>query len=211
MTTDNRQRTTDQKQILVATGNAGKIRELEELLAGLPLVLRGLKEFPEIAEVEETGASFEENARLKATGYALQTGFRTLADDSGLEVDALSGAPGVFSARYAGENAGDAENIAKLLKELGANANRRARFVCLMAIGSENGEIEFTAKGVCEGIIAANPSGANGFGYDPIFIPDGFDRTFAEISAGEKHKISHRGRAMKKIIQYLREFYGTSG
>ena len=211
MTTDNRQRTTDQKQILVATGNAGKIRELEELLAGLPLVLRGLKEFPEIAEVEETGASFEENARLKATGYALQTGFRTLADDSGLEVDALSGAPGVFSARYAGENAGDAENIAKLLKELGANANRRARFVCLMAIGSENGEIEFTAKGVCEGIIAANPSGANGFGYDPIFIPDGFDRTFAEISAGEKHKISHRGRAMKKIIQYLRDFYGTSG
>jgi XTP/dITP diphosphohydrolase len=201
--------TTDKGQILVATGNAGKIREMEEFLAGLPLILRGLKEFPNVLEVEETGATFEENAILKAKGYAAQTGLRTLADDSGLEVDALDGAPGVFSARYAGEFAGDEEKIAKLLDETGKTENRSARFVCAMAIAEETGEIKFLATGSCEGKIALNPRGTKGFGYDPIFIPDGFDLTFGELSGEVKQKISHRARAMEKIIQYLHDFYGT--
>jgi XTP/dITP diphosphohydrolase len=197
------------RQILVATGNAGKIRELEEFLADLPVVLRGLKEFPDVPEVEETGATFAENAGLKATGYAVQARLWTLADDSGLEVDALNGAPGVFSARYAGENASDAEKIGKLLGELGKTNNRRARFVCAMAVADENGEIKFVSEGICDGQIALKPRGAKGFGYDPIFIPDGFSETFGELSNEVKRKISHRARAMEKIIQYLRRFYGT--
>lgn len=207
---NNEQRTTDNGQLLVATGNAGKIRELEEFLADLPLVLRGLKEFPNVSEVEETGATFAENAGLKAFGYAVQTGLWTLADDSGLEVDALGGAPGVFSARYAGENASDAEKIAKLLSELGENDNRRARFVCAMAVADESGEIKFFSEGVCDGQIALKPRGIKGFGYDSIFVPDGFEQTFGELSNEVKRKISHRARAMEKIIQYLRGFYSTS-
>lgn len=201
--------TNSNRQLLVATGNAGKIIEMEELLANLSLILRGLKEFPNIREVEETGVTFMENAILKAKEYALQTGIWTVADDSGLEVEALNGAPGVFSARYAGENAGDDEKIDKLLNELGASDDRRARFVCVVAIADQRGEIKFLAEGVCSGQIALNPRGTKGFGYDPIFIPDNFDRTFGELSGAVKQKISHRGQAMKKIIQYLRGFYGT--
>jgi XTP/dITP diphosphohydrolase len=208
-TNSNGQLTTDNRQLLVATGNAGKIKEMEEFLAGLPLILRGLKEFSNVFEVEETGATFTENAILKAKGYAVQTGFRTLADDSGLEVEALGGAPGVFSARYAGENAGDEEKIAKLLDKLGETKDRRARFVCAMAVSDETGEIKFVSEGICDGRIALNPRGIKGFGYDPIFIPDGFDETFGELSGEIKQKISHRARAMKKIIQYLRRFYDT--
>ncbi|HEY0430107.1 MAG TPA: RdgB/HAM1 family non-canonical purine NTP pyrophosphatase [Pyrinomonadaceae bacterium] len=204
---DNGQRTTDDFQILIATGNAGKVSEMKELLADLPFVLRNLKEFPKICEVEETGSTFTENAALKATGYAVQTGLWTLADDSGLEVDALGGAPGVFSARYAGKNAGDAEKIAKLLGELGETSARRARFVCAVALADEAGDIKFQATGVCNGVIALTSSGVKGFGYDPIFVPDGFDQTFGELSGEVKQKISHRARAMKKIIQYLRDFY----
>lgn len=210
MMTNNEQRTTDDRQLLAATGNAGKIRELKEILADFPIALRDLGEFFGISEVEETGATFEENAILKAKGYAVQTGLWTLADDSGLEVATLGGAPGVYSARYAGKNAGDKEKIAKLLSELGDNNNRRARFVCAMAIADETGDIKFLAEGICDGKISVNPSGTNGFGYDPIFIPDGFDKTFGELSGDVKQKISHRGRAMKKIIQYLRCFYGAS-
>jgi len=209
-TTNNGQLTTDNAQLLVATGNAGKVRELKEFLADLPVVLRDLSEFPNVSEVEETGATFAENAILKAEGYAVQTGFWTLADDSGLEVEALGGAPGVFSARYAGENAGDEEKIAKLLGELNHTGNMSARFVCAMAIADETGEIKFLSEGVCDGKITVNPSGTNGFGYDPVFIPDGFDETFGELSGDVKQKISHRGRAMEKIIQYLRRFYGAS-
>jgi XTP/dITP diphosphohydrolase len=208
---NNEQLTTNNRQLLVATGNAGKVRELKEFLIDLSIVLRDLNEFPGVSEVEETGATFEENAILKAKGYAVQTGIWTLADDSGLEVEALGGAPGVFSARYAGENAGDKEKITKLLNELGDNNNRRARFVCAMAIADETGEVKFLYEGVCDGKISVNPSGTNGFGYDPIFIPDGFDETFGELSSDVKQKISHRGRAMEKIIQYLRRFYGACG
>lgn len=209
ISTNDDRRATSGEQLLIATGNAGKIREMEELLADLPLILRGLKEFPDVAEVEETGATFEENAVLKAGGYALQTGLWTVADDSGLEVEALDGAPGVFSARYAGENASDAEKIAKLLGEMKNATGRRARFVCSVAVADEKGSIKFLADGECAGRIALTASGTKGFGYDPIFVPDGYRETFGELSGDIKRQISHRARAMKKIIQYLRAFYGT--
>lgn len=200
----------DKFQILAATTNIGKIRELEKLLADLPLTLRNLKEFSGAAEVEETGATFAENAVLKAQAYAKQCGMPTLADDSGLEVEALGGAPGVFSARYAGKDADYEKKIGFLLKNLGQESERRARFVCVLAIADETGEIKFTAEGVCPGKIALNSRGTNGFGYDPVFIPDGFTQTFGELPEKIKRKISHRAQASEKIIRYLRDFYGVS-
>ncbi len=197
-------------ELLIATKNAGKIIELEELLADLPMRLRGLNNFPNVFEAEETGATFAENAVLKANSYALQTGLWALADDSGLEVEALYGAPGVFSARYAGEKANDEDRIEKLLKELSNISERRAKFVCAMAVADEKGEIKFIAEGVCSGKIALTASGTNGFGYDPIFIPDGFSNTFGELSNEIKRQISHRSRATMKIIQQLRRFYAAS-
>ncbi len=201
-------------KLLVATNNAGKINELNELLADLPIQLFGLKHFENTFEPEETGSTFAENAILKANSYALQTGFWALSDDSGLEVTALNGAPGVFSARYAGENATDKERIVKLLDELAAtnDESRRARFVCAMAIADETSKIKFLAEGVCDGKIALKPRGANGFGYDPIFVPDGYEQTFGELSSAIKGKISHRSRAIVKIMRFLRDFprfYGT--
>jgi XTP/dITP diphosphohydrolase len=195
-------------KLVVGTYNAGKIKELNELLDGSPVEFFGLKSFENIADVAETGAVFEENAVLKAKSYALQTGFWALSDDSGLEVDALGGAPGVYSARYAGETAGDAERIEKLLKELAETGDkeRRARFVCVMAVSDEKGEIRYLAEGVCDGKIAEEPRGANGFGYDPIFVPEGFEQTFGELSSTVKGEISHRARAIKKIIRFLRIF-----
>ncbi len=196
----------NQFQILVATSNVGKIRELGKLLTELPVSLRSLSEFPNISEVEETGGTFAENAVLKAKGYAIQTKVWSLADDSGLEVEALGGAPGVYSARYAGENTNYETKIAKLLNELEQTTNRNARFACVMAISDEKGKIKFLAEGACNGKIALSPQGRNGFGYDPIFIPDGFEQTFGEISDEIKQKISHRAKATKKIIRYLRDF-----
>ena len=201
-------------KLLVATNNAGKIKELNAALADLPIELFGLKHFENTFEPEETGATFTENAILKANSYARQTGFWSLSDDSGLEVEALNGAPGVFSARYAGENATDQERIVKLLDELTetGDKSRRARFVCAMAIADETGEIKFLAEGICAGKIALNPRGANGFGYDPIFIPDGYEQTFGELSSAIKGKISHRSRAIVKIMRFLRtftQFYGS--
>jgi XTP/dITP diphosphohydrolase len=195
-------------QILIATKNSGKILELKKLLADLPIELLSLKDFPDIVEVDETGATFAENAALKARGYALQTGVSALADDSGLEVDALGGAPGIHSARYAGENASDAARIEKLLEELSKtrNENRTARFVCAMSIADRNGEVVYTAEELCEGTIAFNRRGQNGFGYDSVFIPSGFEETFGELAESIKQKISHRGRASIKIIRYLLDF-----
>ena len=194
--------------ILLATGNSGKIKELKELLADLPLQMLGLNEFSNAREVEETGETFAENAVLKASGYALQTGLWALADDSGLEVAALGGAPGVLSARYGGKDSTDEEKIIKLLEELKKTRDkkRHARFVCAMAISDESGEIRFLAEGVCDGAIAVTHSGTRGFGYDPIFIPEGFDRTFGELESEIKMKISHRARAIKKIIRFLGAF-----
>lgn len=195
-------------QLLIATKNSEKVKELECLLADLPLRLRSLNDFSNIVEAEETGETFSENAVLKARSYALQTGLLSLADDSGLEVEALGGAPGVFSARYAGRSATDAEKIKKLLGELSGkeDENRRARFVCAMAICEARGEIKFLTEEICAGKIALKAAGTNGFGYDAVFIPDGFEQTFGELSKDTKQQISHRGRAAQKIIQYLRDF-----
>ena len=195
-------------EILIATKNRGKIRELSELLANFPVKLRGLDEFPSIGDVAETGATFTENAILKAKSYAAQTGIYALADDSGLEISALDGAPGVFSARYAGERASNEEKIYKLLSEINKTGtkDRSARFVCVMAFADQTGEIICVEKGICRGRIAEKPSGAGGFGYDPIFIPEGFEQTFGELPAVEKQKISHRAFAADKIIRFLRDF-----
>lgn len=197
-------------ELLIATRNAGKIRELEELLADLPVKLRSLNDFPGIIEPEETGATFAENAVLKASDYARQTGIWALADDSGLEVEALGGAPGILSARYAGVEASDAERIAKLLGELEKAENRAARFVCAMAIADKTGGTRFQAEGICGGEITDAARGTKGFGYDPVFVPEGFSETFGELSGEVKSQISHRARAVNKIIAYLRAFYALS-
>jgi XTP/dITP diphosphohydrolase len=198
--------------IVVATKNVGKVRELKELLVDLPLQLKDLNEFPNISEPEETGVTFAENAVIKANSYALQTGLWSLADDSGLEVEALGGVPGVYSALYAGENATDGERITKLLNELKKNSDekRLARFVCAMAISDEKGEIKFLTEGVCEGKIALSASGKNGFGYDPIFVPLDFQQTFGELSGEIKQKISHRAKAVENIITFLHGFQALS-
>lgn len=198
----------DPFQLLIATNNPGKIVELNDLLSDLPVNLRSLQDFPKIPDVEETGTTFEENAILKAQSYAKQTGLFAVADDSGLEVEALNGEPGVFSARYAGENATNEEKIKKLLQNLekSGDKQRKAKFVCVMAISDEKGEIKFLAKGICRGKIARTPYGINGFGYDPIFIPDGFEQTFGELSGKIKRKLSHRAEASAKIIRFLHDF-----
>ena len=193
--------------LLIATRNPGKVTELTALLGGLPVRLRALAEFPEIAEVEETGATFAENAELKASAYARASGIWALADDSGLEVDSLGGAPGVLSARYAGGRS-DSERVEYLLREIGKtnNADRSARFVCTIALVDETGQIMHRAEGVCEGMIAAYPRGNCGFGYDPVFIPEGFEQTFGELPVSIKQEISHRARAISQIFGFLRDF-----
>ncbi len=199
--------TTSQPVLLIATRNLGKVREFAQLLDGVPLRVLNLAEFPDTTEVEETGATFAENALLKARLYAAQTGVRTLADDSGLEVDALGGAPGVYSARYAGTNASDAERTARLLVELkrSTDARRRARFVCVIALFNPDGEHAHTFTGTCEGTIATAPRGSHGFGYDPIFVPDGYTQTFGELPREVKQDISHRSRALRAALEFLRE------
>jgi len=195
-------------KLLIATNNPGKITELKPLLAGAPYDLIGLSHFPSVIEVDETGLTFSENARLKAIGYSQQTGLLSLADDSGLEVEALDGRPGVLSARYGGTDSTFAEKMAKLLGELRetGKTTRRARFVCSMAVSSPAGEILCTADGICDGMIAPSPRGMGGFGYDPLFVPDGFQQTFGELDSIVKQKISHRSMAFEQIIPFLRHF-----
>lgn len=192
-------------QLLAATNNKGKIKELTDLLAELPFALKALNDFDNISEVEETGTTFEENAVLKATNYAKQTGIWALADDSGLEIEALGGAPGVYSARYGGTESDYSEKIGLILDEIfqTGSENRLAQFVCVIAVSNEKGEINYLAKGVCRGKIAFAPAGTNGFGFDPIFIPDGFEQTFGELSSEIKQKISHRAIASAEIIRFL--------
>ncbi|MCA1613408.1 MAG: RdgB/HAM1 family non-canonical purine NTP pyrophosphatase [Acidobacteria bacterium] len=194
-----------QAELLLATKNRGKVRELTELLAGIPLRLRNLAEFPSVPTPEETGATFAENAELKARFYAAQTGLMALADDSGLEADALGAAPGVHSARYAGENATDEERVALLLAEMRASgvSTRRARFVCAVALFDPRLMACELFEGTCEGRIGFEPRGSNGFGYDPVFIPDGFDQTFAQLHTEIKQRISHRAQALRAARLYL--------
>jgi XTP/dITP diphosphohydrolase len=196
---------TSPNELLIATTNQGKIVELRSLLHSLPLSLRGLAEFPSTEEVEETGVTFSDNAVLKARAYAGQTGLWTLADDSGLEVDALGGAPGVFSARYGGEGLNDAQRVERLLDELSKHAGqeRSARFICVIAIADPQGHIANISTGRCEGQVAPSPRGTGGFGYDPVFIPDGFNQTFGELSPEIKQKISHRALALQGARAFL--------
>lgn len=179
-------------------------------MKNLPVRLKSLDEFENIQEVAETGRTFAENAKLKAESYAIQTNCWALADDSGLEVEALNNAPGVFSARYAGADADDSANINKLLSELKKvnGENRRAVFVCAAAVSDEKGKTQYIAEGMCGGTIAHEPKGSNGFGYDSIFIPDNFERTFGELSYEIKQKISHRSRALEKIFAFFTENAG---
>jgi len=202
-----------QQVVLIATLNSGKLLELRELLRDLPFTLRDLNSFPLIEPVEETGATFVENASLKARSYAQQTRLITLADDSGLEVSCLDGAPGVRSARYAGEGASDEKRTNKLLAELSkrSSTDRTARFVSAVAIANTAGLILNISRGVCEGRIATVPRGPNGFGYDPIFIPNGYDQTFGELSAEVKSQISHRAHALKDTTDFLRSLTMRSG
>lgn len=197
--------------IVLATGNPGKIRELRELLRDIPFELKSLSDFDDIKEVEETGSTFRENAVIKACGFAQQTRLVSLADDSGLEIEALGGAPGVESARFAGAGAGYDVKIAKLLGLLdeSGDTERRARFVCVMALSDSSGRVIHAVEGICAGSIAHSPRGNIGFGYDPIFVPDGFDQTFSELGDDVKQRISHRARATELIIRYLLHFTGV--
>ena len=189
--------------LLVATHNAGKLAELRNLLRDAPYALASLADVGIDADVDETGATLEENAALKATTYARLSGLPTLADDSGLEVDALGGAPGVHSARYAGASATDADRIAKLLANLAPHKPPwTARFRCVIAIARDAGAPELRA-GACEGVIIAAPRGENGFGYDPVFLLPEYGKTMAELSDAEKNRVSHRGRAARKAAQAL--------
>jgi len=199
--------------LVVATLNQGKLEEIRQLLDDLPFQLYALADFSDVKSVPETGETFIENASLKAAGYAKQTGWLTLADDSGLEVDALGGAPGVLSARYAGEAASDAARINKLLAELSGVAveNRTARFVCAIAIANSEGSILNVSTGTCEGRIDLASHGEHGFGYDPVFIPNGYTSTFAELAPSVKNRISHRARALQGALDYLRALTSASG
>ena len=200
-------------QLLIATTSEGKRGELRQLLSLLPVSLLDLRNFPTIERVAETGNTFVENASLKAVGYAIQTGLMTLADDSGLEVDALGGAPGVRSARFAGEHRSDAERIRTLLTALASidESKRSARFVSAVVIADANRKILNVSVGRCEGQIALAPRGAGGFGYDPVFIPDGRDLTFAELKPEIKNQISHRAIALSATREYLHDLTAASG
>jgi XTP/dITP diphosphohydrolase len=208
-------------ELLIATRNAGKIDELREALATLPVILHFLQEFKDISEVAEVGQTYQENATLKAAGYSRQTGITALADDSGLEVDALLGAPGVLSARFGGESLSDSERTRALLAALHnvGPASRTARFVCCMTLyGSlpfhsaelSRPKVLAVSLGVCEGSLAMEPTGTEGFGFDPIFIPNGYTASFASLDQGIKRKISHRARAAELMRQQLERYLDSN-
>jgi XTP/dITP diphosphohydrolase len=195
-------------RILVATTNEGKLREYERLLAGVPdLELETMGALGELVEVVEDRDTFSANAGKKASEIAAVAGMPCLADDSGLEVDALGGRPGVRSARYAGEDATDAENNQKLLEALRdvPDAQRTARFRCAIALVDANGREVALVEGTCEGRIGQEPKGSHGFGYDPLFVPDGFTQTIAELGPETKDRISHRAQAAAKLVPVLRQ------
>ena len=198
-------------KLLLATSNPGKITEIAGLLSGLPCQVIGLSDLSQwLPTVAETGATFTENALVKAEHYYALTGLTTLADDSGLEVDALGGAPGIYSARYAGEGASDATRLAKLLAEMRdvPDGKRTARFVCSLALVGPQWKRTF--EGRCEGMIAREPRGSGGFGYDPIFVDLELGRTFAELTREEKATRSHRGRALMAAREFLEQWrHGT--
>ena len=190
------------KEILLASANPHKIEELEQILIPLGITLKSARDYPDGEEVDEDQPSLEGNALKKARYWHQKTGLPSLSDDTGLEVDALSGAPGVHSARYAGNNASYLQNTEKLLSEMNGQKNRSAQFRTVIAFVDGKGR-EHLFEGVCRGTIISEPRGDKGFGYDPVFVPDGYERTFAELSSEEKNLISHRGRALKKFVEFL--------
>ncbi len=190
------------RTLLIGTGNQGKLREIRMILGRIPFELldaSGIEPPP------EDGDSYAANAISKAQYYAKSSGVWALADDSGLEVEALGGAPGIFSARYAGDDASDADRRALLMAELAQSQNhsRRARFVCVVAIAAPDQQVLNVAEGFCEGTIALTERGTSGFGYDPLFVPDGYELTFAQLPEAVKNRISHRGRALAKAQEFL--------
>jgi XTP/dITP diphosphohydrolase len=192
-------------ELLFATRNAHKTEEVQRIL-GPQFKVNDLAEYPDIPHIEETGRTFQDNAILKAVAVSKRMSGFVIADDSGLEVDALGGAPGIHSARYAGANATNTEKIDKLLEELAGvrakNGARRARFHCVLAL-AHNGEVVEVFEGTVEGQITKRPRGSRGFGYDPIFVPNGYERTFGELESAEKNQLSHRARALEKLRAFL--------
>ncbi len=197
-------------KLLLASSNQHKIEELQQMLAGLNIEVISLDDVPDMPIIEEDGKTFSENASKKARLTAMHTGYTCLADDSGLVVDALGGQPGVYSARFAGEEADDRKNNHKLLQMLQGveGEKRRARFICVIAISNPQGKV-CTVEGKCEGWINYEERGIGGFGYDPLFIPEGCTQTFAELSREEKNRISHRGQALLKARTLLEEILVT--
>ncbi|CAL9523910.1 RdgB/HAM1 family non-canonical purine NTP pyrophosphatase [Streptomyces sp. enrichment culture] len=198
-------------RLILATRNAGKITELRSILAdaGLPHELVGADAHPEVPDVKETGVTFAENALLKAHALARATGLPAVADDSGLCVDVLGGAPGIFSARWAGTHGDDRANLDLLLAQLSdiADEHRAAHFACAAALALPDGT-ERVVEGRLTGVLRHSPSGTGGFGYDPILQPDGESRTCAELTAAEKNAISHRGKAFRALVPVIRELVG---
>lgn len=194
------------KRVIVATKNKGKLKEIKEILREFDFEILSMEEAGVSEDIEETGQTFEENAIIKATGIQKLTGAMVIADDSGLEVDALNGAPGIFSARYSGEHANDLKNNQKLLDELKEvpDRDRTARFVCAIAVALGENKV-FTVRGTVDGVIGHAPAGENGFGYDPLFYLAQYGKTMAQLTPEEKNKISHRGMALVKMVNELRK------
>ena len=195
------------RKLILATHNTHKQKEMNALLESLGLNIIGLNEYPQIGDIEETGTKLIENSFIKARAVYKLTGLPSLADDTGLEVDALDGAPGVYSARYAGEDASFLDNIEKLLRNLEGvtEVNRTARFRTVVTFVDGNRELH--SEGIVEGIITVGPKGGDGFGYDPIFLPRGSQSTFSEMTQIEKNKISHRAKALIKMKKLLEPYF----
>lgn len=192
------------RRLVIASRNRNKIREIKELTSGFALEAMGIDELGDFPEVKEDGATFYENARKKAVETARLVQELVLADDSGLEVDALGGAPGVQSARFAGDHADDAANNRLLLRKLEGFAleQRGAQFRCVMALAAPGSEVQFS-EGICRGVIVFEPRGRGGFGYDPLFLVPEYSRTFAELESATKNRISHRSLAMEGMLKLL--------
>ncbi|MEP1304301.1 MAG: RdgB/HAM1 family non-canonical purine NTP pyrophosphatase [Balneola sp.] len=190
-------------KLILASRNKNKIEEMKELVAHLGIEVFSALDFPDLEEVEEDKPTLEGNALKKARYVNKQTGIPALSDDTGLEVEALDGAPGVYSARYAGEDATYQDNVLKLLAALHGKSNRKAQFRTVVAL--VDGDKEYTFEGVCQGSIIEEQQGSKGFGYDPIFMPEDFAETFAQMDASIKNLISHRGKAVQKFVDFLED------
>jgi len=194
------------RNLIVATKNKGKYQEMKEILSGMPFNVISMEDASLDIEIEETGQTFEENALIKAREVSRLTNEIVIADDSGLEIEYLDGAPGIYCSRFAGEGASDEDRNRKLLKLLEGVPfeKRKARFVCVIAVVYPEGDY-FTVKGICEGYIGFEPKGNNGFGYDPLFYIQEYGKTMAEMDPEDKHKISHRGKALRLMLEEFKK------